>query len=297
VIKVHLPSLFRRRPLCYHGFMKVRGIQFSPVLGEVRKNLEFHLEEAEKAVKEGIELLVFPELSLSGYHLKDLAAEVALRPGDQTIQKLCRASSRVGLVVGAPYEEEAGIVRNCALVFAGGELVHVHRKVQLPNFGMFEEGMIFQPGERFVTFPLGPFRAGILICREILFPVNAWLYFLQNCDLLIGISNSPARGLDAESFSSFALWETMGDVFSRYFHQNYIFVNRCGFEDGIFFGGGSFAALPGKGIAHKAAYVDPASLDIDFSLEEVRRSRLGGNYLRDEKPGVIRKELERILHA
>lgn len=255
------------------------------------------MEEAARAVADGVELLVFPELSLSGYRLQDLAEEIALRPGCPELDELCRVSREVALVVGAPYEETPGLVRNCALVFSGGELRHVHRKVQLPTHGMFEERMQFQPGERFEPFSIGPFRAGILICREILFPVHAWLYHLQGCDLLLGISNSPARSLDAENFRSFALWETMGFVNAHFFHQNYLFVNRTGFEDGIFFGGGSFAAVAGQGIVRQAAYIDPARIDVDIDPQASRRARLASNYRRDEQPQIILRELERILHA
>ena len=76
----------------------------------------------------------------------------------------------------------------------------------------------------------------------------AYLYFLQKTDLLIGISNSPQRGIGKDGISSFQLWETMGYVFSQFYHQNYLFVNRVGFEDGIGFGGGSFFARAGQGI-------------------------------------------------
>ena len=277
--------------------MKVRAVQFSPVLGDVERNLEYHAAQVGRAVRDGRELIVFPELSLSGYHLKDLAAEVALRPGGREWRRLERLSRRIDIIAGLPLEETPGIVHNAAVYFSRGEARHVHRKAQLPNYGMFEEAMIFQPGDSFQAFPLGPFTAGILVCREILFPMLAYLYFLQKTDLLIGISNSPQRGIGRDGVSSFQLWETMGFVFSQFYHQNYLFVNRVGFEDGIGFGGGSFFARAGRGIVQKAEYVAEDVLDADVRPADVRRARLASSYLRDDQPRLVLRELRRILHA
>jgi len=277
--------------------MKVRAIQFSPILGDISKNLTFHLKEINQAIDDKIELIIFPELSISGYQLKDIIYDISLKPNDQTIKQLADLSKQIDIIIGAPYESLAGIITNTAFYFSEGALKHCHDKVQLPNFGMFEELKIFKPGVQFKTFKIKEFTAGILICREILFPIHAYLYYLQEVDFLIGISNSPHRGITKDGFSSFKFWENLGYVFSVNFHQNYVFVNRCGFEDGIGFGGGSFFAPSGKGIQKKAKYMDNDILDFEISLADVRRSRLSSNYLRDEKPEIILKELHRILNA
>jgi NAD+ synthase (glutamine-hydrolysing) len=277
--------------------MKVRAVQFSPALGNVEKNMEFLARHTARAVRDGRELVVFPELSTSGYHLKDIVADAALRPGGPEWLELEKLSKKIDIIVGAPLEEDPGIIYNTALYFSRGKWRHTHRKVQLPNYGMFEERMIFAAGEGFHTFRIGPCTAGILICREILFPMLAYLYFLQKTDLLIGISNSPGRGITGKGISSTLLWETMGYVFSQFYHQNYLFVNRVGFEDGIGFGGGSFFARAGQGIVQKARYIDACILDAEVRPADVRRARLGSSYLRDEQPGLVLKELGRILHA
>ncbi len=277
--------------------MKVRGVQFSPALGNVEKNMEIIAARAGEAAGAGCDLVVFPELSTSGYHLKDIAADAALRPGGPQWRQLEKLSRRIDIIVGAPLEEAPGIIYNTALYFSRGKGRHTHRKVQLPNYGMFEEGMIFKAGEGFHPFQIGPCTAGILICREILFPMLAYLYFLQKTDLLIGISNSPQRGIGRDGVSSFQLWETMGTVFSQFYHQNYLFVNRTGFEDGIGFGGGSFFARAGRGIVQKARYIDEDVLDAEVRPADVRRARLGSAYLRDDQPGLVLRELRRILHA
>jgi predicted amidohydrolase len=259
--------------------------------------METHVRHISRAIRDGRELIVFPELSLSGYQLKDIITEAALIRGGAEWRELENLSKKIDIIVGAPQEEPAGIMYNAALYFSRGKWRHTHRKVQLPNFGMFEERMIFKPGDEFRAFKIGTMTAGILICREILFPMLAYLYFVQKTDLLIGISNSPQRGIGKDGVSSFQLWETMGYVFSQFYHQNYLFVNRIGFEDGIGFGGGSFFAGAGQGICRKAKYIDEDVLDAEIQPADVRRARLSSNYLRDEQPELVLKELQRILHA
>ncbi len=277
--------------------MKVRAIQFSPCLGNVAENMDAHIGHISRAIRDGRELVVFPELSLSGYHLKDIAPDACLQRDGAEWREFARLSKKIDIIVGAPLEEEPGIIYNTALYFSGGKWRHTHRKVQLPNYGMFEEKMIFKAGDTFRTFKIGTMTAGILICREILFPMLAYLYFIQKTDLLIGISNSPQRGIGKDGISSFQLWETMGYVFSQFYHQNYLFVNRVGFEDGIGFGGGSFFARAGQGICQKAKIVDEDTLDAEIRRADVRRARLSSNYLRDEQPGLVLREMQRILHA
>ena len=277
--------------------MKVRAIQFSPALGNVEKNLAFHIAKISQAIKDKRELIVFPELSISGYHLKDIAVDIALKKDGPAWREIENLSKKIDIIIGAPLEEDPGIIFNTALYFSKGKWRHTHRKVQLPNYGMFEERMIFKPGDEFRTFRLGTMTAGILICREILFPMLAYLYFIQKTDLLIGISNSPQRGIGKDGVSSFQLWENMGYVFSQFYHQNYLFVNRVGFEDGIGFGGGSFFARAGQGICRKAKVIDEDVLDAEVLPADVRRARLASNYLRDEQPQLVLKELQRILHA
>ncbi len=277
--------------------MKITIAQNSPVLGDLEANFVSHQREIESAIEKGVQLIVFPELSLSGYQLKDLVEETALTPDHLIFKEMCRLSKKIDILVGAPWEEPSGIFYNAALYFAEGRLWHLHRKVQLPNFGMFEEAMIFKPGDTFIPFERHGQRIGILICREILFPVNPYLLFLQNTDMMLAISNSPYRGMrDEADYSSLKLWERMGELCSIHFHQHYLFVNRTGFEDGIGFGGGSFYAAPGQPISQFAPYYEPHTMTVTIDPTLTRRSRLNGHYLRDDKPELLLKELKRILN-
>ncbi len=277
--------------------MRIRAIQFSPVLGNSDKNLEFHVQKIERAIEDNIELIVFPELSISGYHLKDIVYEVSLKPDSKILNELKSLSKKINIIIGAPYEKTKGIIYNSAIVFSRGEIIHIHNKVQLPNFGMFEEGMIFKSDDKFIPFELGGLKIGILICREILFPHFAYLYFIQETDFIIGISNSPHRGINKDGFSSLKLWEKSGWVYSNLYHQNFLYVNRVGFEDGIGWPGGSFFIPSGSGIEKYAKFFEEDELDIELDINKIRKSRIISNNLRDEKPEIMSNELKRILNA
>ncbi len=276
--------------------MKARIVQFSPMLGNVEWNFNYHASKIKDAINEKIDLIVFPELSLTGYQLKDIIYDIPKDNIDKIIIDFMELSKDIDIVIGLPFEESQGIFYNSALYFSEGKILHNHKKVQLPNFGMFEEKMIFKAGNSFKSFRTGNLTVGILICREILFPVNAYLYHLQNTDLIISVSNSPHRGMGPNGFESHKLWERLGEVYSIHYHQNFIFCNRTGFEDGIGFGGGSFYASSGKGIVNMGKYFDEQCINCEIDDESIRRSRIGSNYLRDEKPDIILKEMNRIIN-
>jgi predicted amidohydrolase len=122
--------------------LKVGLAQIYPRLGDLEANLEKHLEFIEEAAARGADLVVFPELSLTGYVLQDLTYEVAIRPEPDhpILRPLLDASRRVDLVVGFVEIDERGRYYTAGAYLSGGQMVHRHRKVYLPTYGMFDEG-------------------------------------------------------------------------------------------------------------------------------------------------------------
>ncbi len=115
--------------------LKVGLSQINPKLGDIQANLEMHLETIAQAADQGVELLIFPELSLTGYRLHDLAYNIALRPSqrDPVFGKLLDASRDVDLVVGFVEMDERQKFHIAAAYLSHGEMVHLHRKVYLPT--------------------------------------------------------------------------------------------------------------------------------------------------------------------
>ncbi|MCH7915276.1 MAG: carbon-nitrogen hydrolase, partial [Deltaproteobacteria bacterium] len=113
--------------------------QINPKLGDVEANLALYEEKLRQARDKGVELLLFPELTLTGYFLRDMVPNVALKLSSRVIQHLKGLSKKVGFVAGMVEESSDYRFFNAAIHFEAGEIRHVHRKVYLPTYGMFDE--------------------------------------------------------------------------------------------------------------------------------------------------------------
>jgi len=277
--------------------MKVALAQISPYLGNVRKNFKLHIQYIEKAKKKNIDLLIFPELSLTGYTLKDLVEEVALPlENDPLIDKLVTASREVSFVFGLVEEKERGIFFNSAVFLSAGKILHVHRKVFLPTFGMFEEGKFFAQGKNFHTFSTPYGNTGMMICRDFLHYGACYLLFAGGSEIIIVISAAPGRGISKkESYETSRMWELMGETISRFSTAFLIYCNRVGFENGKHFAGGSFIYNPMGQLVAKASYLDKDFLIQEINLDDIREVRKKWPYKRDDRPEVILEALKRII--
>ncbi|UCC40990.1 MAG: nitrilase [Candidatus Aminicenantes bacterium] len=277
--------------------MKVALAQFSPHLGDVKKNFNLHLQYIEKAKKKNVDLLVFPELSLTGYTLKDLIEAVAITPGKSSLfEKLKTLSRHLSLVLGFVEEKEKGIFYNSAAFLSEGKILRIHRKVFLPTFGMFEEAKFFAQGKNFNTFSTPFGNAGMMICRDFHSYGASYLLFAGGTEIIIIISAAPGRGVSGEEhYETSHMWEVMGEVISRFSTTFLIYCNRVGFEDGKHFAGGSFIFNPAGQLIAKASYVDKDFLIQNIDLKEIREARKKWTYKRDDKPEVILEALKRIV--
>jgi predicted amidohydrolase len=281
--------------------MKIALAQISPKLGDVESNVNHHLETLAKARKKGADLVVFPELGLTGYTLKDLVEEVALDPArDPRFCKVLAATKGLAAVVGFVEESpsEAGLFYNAAAFLADGRLLNVHRKVFLPTNGMFEEAKFFAQGREFRTFgtPFG--RVGLLICRDFLHYGASYVHYASGADMIVCISAAPGRGVEGgDAFATSRMWELMGEAMSYFSTAFVVYANRVGVEDGVTFAGGSFVFAPGGRRVAQAPYLDPDLLVCRIDQAEVRQARRKWLFKRDEKPEAVWRSLERIVRA
>jgi len=279
--------------------MKIALAQISPYLGNVKKNFELHLDYIEKAKRKKVELLVFPELSLTGYTLKDLVEEVALDTENTQYFKEFKALSReISFVLGFIEEKQQGLFYNSAVFFSGGKILHIHRKVFLPTDGMFEEGKFYAQGKNFITFntPFG--NAGMMICRDFLHYGASYLLFAGGAEIIIVISAAPGRGVsEKESYESSQMWEMMGGAISRFSTVFLIYCNRVGIEDGAVFAGGSYIFSPRGRLIARASYLEKEFINQEIDLNEIRQTRKRWPYKRDDKPEIILEALKRIVRG
>jgi len=147
--------------------LRIALAQIAPRLGGLDENLERHRQLIAEARSGGAQLVVFPELGLTGYQLQDLAAEVAMRLDDPRLAAL--AATTGGLSVEVSFVEESADHRLfiAAALMEDGEIRHVHRKLFLPTYGLFDERRFFAAGDvlRAVPSRLGV-GIGIAICED-----------------------------------------------------------------------------------------------------------------------------------
>lgn len=280
--------------------VKIGLAQMAPKLGNVAANLATHLELMQRAADEGAELVIFPELSLTGYYLRDLVAEVATPVEGDTFKALYEASRHLKLdvMVGFVDVSPRSNFYIAAAYISQGELVHVHHKVYLPTYTMFDDGRFFAWGEQVRAFDTRFGRVGMLICEDFWHVSTSYLLWLDGADMLLTQSASPGRGVDAgdtlqiqRSVNRFL--QAYGYLYTSYV----IHCNRVGFEDGELFWGGSSVISPNGEMAVEAPVFDEALVIHTLDLGQLRRARSQATLLRDERSPLMMQELNRILAA
>lgn len=272
--------------------------QMYPKLGDVAHNLQTHLSYIDRAAAQGVELLIFPELSLTGYQVQDLVPEVAIRASaaDPTYAALLDASRKLDLMVGFVHEDARQRFYIAAAYLSGGETVHIHHKIYLPTYGMFDESRYFDQGERVAAFDTRFGRVGMLICEDFWHMSPPYLLWLDGADILLFSSASPSRGLDSGDRLSGSRWvELVNQAYGSMFTNYVIHCNRVGYEDGKNFWGGSSIVNPDGEFLLRGTYFDEALLTHRIDLNQLRRTRARLPLLRDERPLLMQRELERIL--
>ncbi len=272
--------------------------QINTCLGDVQANLEKHLAIVREARQQGADLLIFPELSLTGYVLQDLASSVSRRPSadDPVFRPLLQASRELDLVVGFVDEDQRHRFFIAAAYLAQGEVVHVHHKVYLPTYGLFDEGRFFAWGDTIRAFDTRFGRMGILICEDFWHASPPYLLWLDGAERLLFTSASPGRGLNREAQLESARWvERINRAYASLFTNFVVHANRVGYEDGLNFWGGSTAFDPDGELIAKGPYHQEALTLAELDLNQLHRTRARLPLLRDERTALVQRELERIL--
>ncbi len=213
--------------------MRVTLVQNAPKLN--RSNLGDVIGVIEK-VKDESDLVVFPELALNGYSLQDKLHEDAWNIEELSILK--ELSQKLDIVLGAALRN-GKYFRNAALYFHQGELLSIHNKVHLPNYGMFEEARYFEAGGVFESFMVEDKKISMLVCEDLWHESVHKDLIGENPDFIIALVASPARGFKESGLDIQDKWYSIIQSVARECSAQLIFVNRVGFEDGLGFWGGS----------------------------------------------------------
>jgi predicted amidohydrolase len=279
--------------------LRIALAQIAPRLGMLDENLARHHELLEQSRAGGAGLVVFPELGLTGYLLQDLASEVAMRLDDPRLTHLAAATRDLSAVVS--FVEESGDHRLfiAAALMEDGEIRHVHRKLYLPTYGLFDERRFFAAGDvlRAVPSRLGV-GVGLVVCEDFWHISVPQLLALDGAQLLINVSSSPGRDLAASGevgLGTATSWWTIMATYAQLTTSFVVFVNRVGVDESISFWGGSEVIAPSGEALFRAPLFEEGLFQVDVNLTDVRRERIALPLLRDERPELHLRELARIV--
>jgi NAD+ synthase (glutamine-hydrolysing) len=272
--------------------------QIYPKIGDVRHNLDKHLEYIERAASLEVDLLVFPELSLTGYQVNDLVPEIAIRASkdDEIFARLLAASHKLDVMFGFIQRDLRNRFYIAAAYLSRGEVLHVHRKIYLPTYTMFDEGRYFDQGEHIRAFDTRFGRVGMLICEDFWHMSPPYILWMDGADVLLLHSASPSRGLDSGDRLDSSRWvELVNQAYASMFTNYVVHCNRVGYEDGKNFWGGSAIVNPNGEFLTSGHYFDEMLVTQEIDLNQINRTRSRLPLLRDERPDLIQRELTRIL--
>jgi predicted amidohydrolase len=280
--------------------LRIALAQVAPRLGDLEANLARHHELLAEARGNGAGLVVFPELGLTGYLLQDLAADVAMRLDDPRLAALA-AGTRDGPSAVVSFVEESGDHRLSIAValLEDGDVRHVHRKVHLPTYGLFDERRFFAPGDvlRAVPSRLGV-GVGLAVCEDFWHLSTPQVLANDGAQLLINVSSSPGRDLAAThevGLGTATSWRTLMRTYAQLTTSFAIFCNRVGVDESISFWGGSEVIAPSGAAVFSAPLFDEGLFYADVDLADIRRERIALPLLRDERPELVAREWRRLI--
>lgn len=276
---------------------KLALAQIDPVLGDLAANVKKHVEWAERAEKAGARLVVFPELSLTGYSIKDMNWDLAVDPSKDArpFQALVEKSRSITIIAGGVEEGPGFGIFNSAFLFEEGTVRTVHRKVYPPTYGMFEENRYFSPGKSVQAFDTHLGRLGVLVCEDLWHMSLPYLLALDGAQVIISLTASPTRmGGDKEQLVAAAVNGENYRVYARLLSVYLAFCNRVGFEDGVGFWGGSSLVGPGGETVAEAKVFEEDMIIASLDENEVRRARRFSRHFLDEDSRLVEAELSRI---
>ncbi len=265
--------------------LKIGLAQTGAERGDKAVNLRMIESRAREAKKRGVDLVIFPELSLTGYTVRDQIYELAETipgPSTKTVADIAK-EARIHIIFGMPElsEKTQATIYNAAVLVGPEGIIGKYRKMYLPTHSIFEEKRYFRPGHDTPVFDTVLGRIGLIICYDIFFPEVSRLARLEGAQVLVCISASPAvrRTLFETLISARAIENT---AFMAY-------VNMVGIEDGLQFWGGSRLVGPQGRILVQAKYDEPDLVigEVDFS--EIRSVETFVPTLRDLRPELFER--------
>ena len=243
--------------------VRIAFAQINPTVGAIAKNTEHILAYIKKAQHKHANIILFPELAITGYPPEDLVLrDDFIEANLRGLRKIAAASKDL-LVVTGFIEKISNSIHNSAAVCAGGELVTTYQKICLPNYGVFDERRYFIPGSKPVVLEWEGLKIGINVCEDIWTeaPVAEFEASVGQAHLLLNISASPyhfRKGLEREQL--LARIAQRSKAFFAY-------VNLVGGQDELVFDGQAFLYDPNGRMLLRGRQFEEELIVADFSID------------------------------
>lgn len=280
---------------------KIALAQINPALGDVEKNIKKHLAYIEKAVKKKADLIVFPELSLTGYSLKDLNAELAVnRYNSDILIPIMEKSKKIDIILGGVEEDDNYGLFNSAFYFSKGKVQYTHRKVYPPDYGMFEEIRYFSRGKNLGVCDTEFGKLGILVCEDLWHMSLPLIQALKGAKLIITIAASPTRlelNTKSKTIKNYEINSEHHKSYARLLSLYIVFCNRVGFEDGVNFWGGSEVVDPFGNISAAGKIFDEDLIFAEIDYTKIKRARQQARHFIDEDTNFIKEQAKLLLES
>jgi len=276
--------------------IKVAVAQVATDLNHVARNMERHRAFIEDAKAAGATLLMFPELSLTGYQVADHAVDVAMAKDDPRLLSLAEAAGEMTVIVGFVEEGYAAQFYNAAAVLRRGRVDFIHRKINLPSYGRMEEDKYFAEGRYVEVFTLErPWDASLLICADLWNPGLVHLAALHGATLMLSPIAS-ANEVVGGDFSNPEGWDVTLKFYAMMYGMPVVMANIAGREGGLHFWGGSRILDPHGSPLAQAEGDEEVLLTAELDYDAVRRARFALPTVRDSNLDLIHREVDRLVN-
>jgi NAD+ synthase (glutamine-hydrolysing) len=248
--------------------LRVALAQIDPTVGDIRGNARKIAQHTSAAREQGAALVVFPELTISGYPPEDLLLKTSfLDQVGEALEELAAQTRGIVALVGFP--ERADDVYNSAAVLADGEVAAVYRKMYLPNYGVFDEQRYFQSGSEAGIFELNGVPIGVSICEDIWEPgPPAMTEALAGAQVIVNLSASPYRAGYGHARERMLVQRAVDNLAAV------VFVNTVGAQDELVFDGHSLAIDQDGRILARCAQFEECLTLCTIDPREVASARL-----------------------
>ena len=272
--------------------LRIGLAQVNMTVGDLDGNARKILQWAEKARRQGVALLLFPELAVTGYPPEDLLLKPAfIRDNLRALDKIRRGLKAPGMVTVLGFVDGGDDIKNAAAIIHRGKILGVYHKRRLPNYGVFDEDRYFQQGERPLSLRWGQLRVGVSICEDIWYPGGPSQEALQGqAELIVNLSSSPYHLGKSEQRERMLRTRAADGV------AMVAYVNLVGGQDELLFDGGSTIYDPDGQVIARGKLFEEELVVADLDLEEVFRRRLHDPRSRKEKQ-VHAQEIDRTVWA